>query len=162
MFCNKCGNEINEGAAFCAKCGNRIANVMDATALGSVSNIHNEEVVTQMEIPVKEAPTQQEDVRPERHALGLCSHEDMLSLMKRYFIDIASPEYKKTIQKTAKGKALAVTINSPDGKFNLWIQGALYSKGRRIAITNNETNETWNHEYLLVSKFAKGVKALCN
>lgn len=93
-----------------------------------------------------------------------CSHDEMIALMKKVFIDKAnSAEELETIKKASKGAFMRNSgLKSSDGIYELTIQAAAHSTGQRICIFDNERMDLYQRDYAFVKKFAKAVEEECD
>lgn len=93
-----------------------------------------------------------------------CSHEEMIALMKKIFIDAANnDEELENIKKASKGAFMGKSgLISADGKYELTIQAAAHSTGRRICICDKEKMDLYQKDYAFVKKFAKAVEEECD
>lgn len=91
-----------------------------------------------------------------------CSHEQMIKLVKTAFLEGASSEQIEQLKKSSKGSFLGQErLMSANQEYELVIQGAAYSTGRRICIYDHKRNDMYQRDYLLVKKFADAVREEC-
>lgn len=91
-----------------------------------------------------------------------CSNEQMIELVKTAFLEGASSEQIEQLKKSSKGSFLGQErLMSANQEYELVIQGAAYSTGRRICIYDHKRNDMYQRDYLLVKKFADAVRAEC-
>lgn len=91
-----------------------------------------------------------------------CSHEQMIELVKTAFLEDANAEQLEQLKKSSKGSFFGQErLMSANEEYELVIQGAAYSNGRRICIYDHKRNDMYQRDYLFVKKFADAVKEEC-
>lgn len=91
-----------------------------------------------------------------------CSHEELINLVKKNFIEGQSEEYLKHVEKVSKGGFQnEFFLITPNNRYELYIESAAYSKGRLVTIWDREERIIYARDYLFLQKFAEAVMEEC-
>lgn len=92
----------------------------------------------------------------------ICSHEELIDLINRIFIEGESVEYLGIVMQAAKGDFLKeIFLSTTDERYELYIESAASSKGRLVTVRDKEEKNIYEKDYLLLKKFTKAVTEKC-
>ncbi|EEQ59213.1 hypothetical protein CBFG_02923 [Clostridiales bacterium 1_7_47FAA] len=92
----------------------------------------------------------------------ICSHEELIEVVKKIFIEGQSVEFLDKVKQVSKGGFWKeFLLATPDERYELYIESAAYSKGRLVTIRDKDEKKIYEKDYLLLKKFAEAVTEEC-
>lgn len=92
----------------------------------------------------------------------ICSHEELINLVKKFFIEGQSEEFLNQVEKVSKGGFWSeFLLTTPNDRYRIYAESAAFSKGRLVTIRDNEKKIIYEKDYLFLKKFAIAVIEEC-
>lgn len=93
----------------------------------------------------------------------VCSHEELIDLVKKLYITGQSEEYLDVVKKAAKGSFWGlIFLTTPDERYEMRVEAVVSSKGRLVSIRDKKEKIMYDKDYLLLRKFTKAVNEECD
>ncbi|SCH81444.1 Uncharacterised protein [uncultured Clostridium sp.] len=92
----------------------------------------------------------------------ICSHEELIEVVKKFFIQGQSEEYLSNVKQVSKGAFWnGFVLTTPNERYELYIESAANSRGRLVTVRDNDEKIIYEKDYLFLKKFAAAVVEEC-
>lgn len=89
----------------------------------------------------------------------VCSHEEMVTLVKEKYIKGQSKEFIENVREVSKGSFWKTfTLMTPDKRYELYTEAAVSSKGRLVTLRDHQEKKVYEKDYLFLKKFAEAIR----